>query len=62
MKHFGKFALVMVLLAVAVIAVLCVTYPELQQTFKDFLANLWAGVCKLFEYIISPFREAFARA
>jgi len=61
MKNSGKFIMMMLLLAIGVLAVLCVTYPELQSGIKEFLENLWAGIRHFFAPFIDHFRQAFVR-
>jgi len=57
MKKAGTFALVICLLVVAVAAVLCVTYPDLQPKFREFFQGIWDCLCQFFR----NFREAFVR-
>ncbi|MCL2298570.1 MAG: hypothetical protein FWC27_00285 [Firmicutes bacterium] len=51
--------LVVLLLAAGVIAVLCVTYPELQQNIKEFLENFFHGIGNFFKEIFKPVESAF---
>jgi len=55
----GTFVLVVLLLAAGVIAVLCVTYPELQQNIKEFLENFFHGIGNFFKEIFKPVESAF---
>jgi len=56
-----KFVLVICLLAVAVMAVLSVTYPELQQPFRDFFAGAWMRIGAFFNFFLEPFKRAFVQ-
>jgi len=53
-----KFVLVICLLAIAVMAVLSVTYPELQQPFRDFFGGVWTYIGNLFDVFFGPLKEA----
>ncbi|MDR2686374.1 MAG: hypothetical protein LBB75_01360 [Oscillospiraceae bacterium] len=61
MKKTLIFVLAICLLALAVMAVLSVTYPELQQGFRDFFADAWARVGTFFRLFFEPFKQAFGR-
>jgi len=57
----AKLILVICLLAVAVMAVLSVTYPELQQGFRDFFVDVWTRIGTFFRLFSEPFKQAFVR-
>ena len=57
----AKFVLVICLLVIAVMAVLSVTYPELQQPFRDFFQGLGERIGTFFRLFTEPFRQAFLR-
>ena len=61
MKKILIFVLAICLLAVAVMAVVSVTYPETQQGFRDFFANAWIRAGAFFRLFTEPFRQAFVR-
>ena len=61
MKKTLIFVLTICLLAAAVMAVLSVTYPELQQGFRDFFANAWARTVTFFRLFFEPFKRAFVQ-
>ena len=54
-----KLLLVILLLAVAVMAVLSVTYPEMQQGIKEFLEGLYQRFSEAFGAIFKPVGDAF---
>ena len=60
MKKTLIFVLAICLLAIAVMAVLSVTYPELQEGFRDFFANAWTRIGTFFRLFFEPFKQAFA--
>jgi len=57
----AKFVLVICLLSIAVMAVLSVTYPELQEGFRVFFAGLGEFAGRLLRFFTEPFRQAFVR-
>ena len=59
MKKTLIFVLAICLLALAVMAVLSVTYPELQQGFRDFFANAWTRIGNFIRFFTEPFKRAF---
>jgi len=61
MKKTGGFILMAILLVVAVFAVLCVTYPELQQPIKEFMENTGKGIGNFFGALFEPIKKAFVR-
>jgi len=61
MNKYGKFALVVCLLVIAVAAVLSVTYPELQQRFAEFFREVGARIGNFFRLFTEPFKQAFLR-
>ena len=62
MKKSGSFILAAVLLVVAVVAVLCVTYPEVQQPIKEFLENTGKAIGNFFAALFKPIKDAFVHS
>ena len=56
-----KFVLVICLLAIAVMAVLSVTYPEMQEGFRAFFESLGEFAGRFVRLFTEPFRQAFVR-
>ena len=56
-----KLVLVICLLAIAVMAVLSVTYPGMQDIFRDFFAGLFTRIGNFFNLFFGPLKEAFVR-
>ena len=61
MKNLGTFIIVIVLIAVAVLAVLCVTYPELQEPIKVSLENTGKAIGNFFNAFFEPIKKAFVK-
>jgi hypothetical protein len=61
MRKSGTFALAVVLLVIGVAAVLCVTYPAMQQKFAVGLGDFWESLRVFFGKLAEPFREAFVK-
>lgn len=61
MKKYAVFALVVCLLVIAVAAVLCVTYPEMQEKFAQSMQEFGQRVGAFFRMFLEPFKEAFTR-
>ena len=59
MKKTLIFVLAICLLAVAVMAVLSVTYPELQERFRAFFADMWVRIGNFVRFFTEPFKRAF---
>ena len=62
MKKIIIFVLAICLLALAVMAVLSVTYPEMQQGFQDFFAETARRTGNFFALFTRPFKEAFTKS
>jgi len=58
MKRYIVFVLVILLLAVAVMAVLSVTYPGLQEKFADFFRDVGAWFSNFFGKFAKPIEDA----
>jgi len=61
MKKSGTFALAVLLLVVGVTAVLCVTYPALQDELAAGLRDFGESLRVFFGKLAEPFREAFLK-
>ena len=59
MKKSGTFVLATILLIIGVVAVLCVTYPALQQKLAADMSDFGEHLHIFFEKLAQPFREAF---
>ena len=61
MKKIVVFVLAICLLALAILAVLSVTYPEMQEGFRAFFEETGRRIGNFFELFTEPFRKAFLR-
>jgi len=62
MKKTFVFALVICLLVIAVMAVLSVTYPELQERFREWGDSTREFIRNFIDSLLSPFRGALEGA
>jgi len=61
MRKKGSLVLVMLFLVIGVVAVLAVTYPELQQSIKEFLDKVYQGIAGALTAVFRPFIDAFTK-